>query len=391
MKEALGHFGNLKITERDPSIELNPVYPLSVFRDDQQTSSSGAVTSTASEYRIRHQASGDFAALRSSERGRYLPGNSAEVGVAIRMDTDPSTLSGDLDAKWGYFDMELDGSNNNKETIKNGVVFGSDSSGFYVQLIKEGTEEFKKYENEFNINSSEGVDITKGDIFEIDINYYGYGLIIFSLVTGSSGDKRQDLIPLHSYKPSGQTSLGNVNLQIGGLVKSSNESSDVSMYMGGRQFAVNGKFKPKTRVTDETVEGVTVGTTGLTPLMSFRRKATRREASIGIYSMTALSDSDSKIEVYITNSLTNANFGSLSNRSDSETAMEVDTSATALSGGEKVYSELISGGSTGNRSNTISTQDLPQSIPDEAIITFAASAIDAEATFDFIGRVKEEF
>jgi hypothetical protein len=132
-------FSEKRIAERTPVISLDGSQPLSLLRDRQQTSGSGAVTDEGSEFRVRHSGSGDFARCASQARGIYVPGVPAEVGIGIRTDFEANELSDDEVAEWGYFDMVLSG-DSDTETVNNGLLFGVDANGLYVRVVKNGSE-----------------------------------------------------------------------------------------------------------------------------------------------------------------------------------------------------------------------------------------------------------
>lgn len=382
-------FNEKLFAERTPIIELNGAYPVSDLRDDQQTSGSGAITDSGSEFRVRHQASEDFARLASASRGRYQPGNSAECGIGVRFDSVPT--SGDFVAYWGYFDMELDGNNNNKETIKNGIVFGVDKDGTFVEMIKDGVSQDKVYQGNFNIRNSD-LKLKDGNIFQIEFTYYGYGPIKFQYLE-TSEDGVREVYDLHVMQRKGATTLSNSNLQVGGLVKSSNTGEDFSMFIGGRQFAIIGDYRPRSRTNSEfvTTSGDTVGTSGFTPIISFRRKASRRETAVAVLGFDVSNNTDQIIEIRVKGTLTNASFGDLSNQVSGETALEVDTSATDIDTTTGVQVYQLYAPSTGNKNTFKATQtgELFVDVPDEANITFSSKAVSTDGDISINPRIEE--
>lgn len=387
-----GEFNNKIVTERTPIIELNGVMPLSELRDDIQTSGGGSVTDNGSVYQLGHDSAGDFAKLTSSERGRYIPGNSAEVGVGMRLDTTPS--NGDMEAIWGYFHMGVDESDQPTTNIQDGFFFGMDTSGLFVQVVKNGsTIHGKTYKNNWNIRPNIDIDLTHGHVFQVHYTYYGYGLITFQMIESEPG-KEQRLIDLHSVRITGETSLGNSNLKVGGLLKSTNTSDTLRMEMAGRQFSTVGKFEPNVRITTESREGQTIGTESYTPIMSFRRKPDERQTPLELYGFEILSDNDIITDIRIDGGLGGgASFTDISNQLSGETSVEVDTSATSIdtSQGVKLIENLVSGGSGGNNTDLSQLDNLPLSLPDRSVVTLSARAISAEATVSSVFKIREEF
>jgi len=80
-------FGSQEVTNHQQQLSLNGSLPLSLLNNEITTANTGSVQDTASEYRVRHQAAGDFAALQSVERGRYISGYELESGIGIRLES----------------------------------------------------------------------------------------------------------------------------------------------------------------------------------------------------------------------------------------------------------------------------------------------------------------
>lgn len=220
-REEASQWGEKKVALRVPIVELNSVYNLSVLRDEQQTSGTGQIDDLDSEYEITHNAQGDFVRLTSSKRGRYQPGTTLQIGIAYRQVGKPT--SGDLISVWGYFEMEQDENGNFTENIYNGTYFGLDTQGLFIEIVKNGISLRKVYKENWNINSDIEVDPTQNNIvYQIDINYYGAGLIVFKVVDAESGYYKQDIVTVHTERIVNETNLGNTNLKVGALIKSSN-------------------------------------------------------------------------------------------------------------------------------------------------------------------------
>lgn len=386
-----GGFNNKITTQRTPIIELNAVANLSKLRDDTQEEGNGVVKDNGSEYIVRHQGAGDLARLASAERGRYIPGNTSDVGVGVRFDSTPT--DGDIECIWGYFHMEIDSNGDPTTNIKDGYIVGVDTTDIFFEVIKSGTSLHKEYKNNWNIDPNINIDLTDGNIFQINYTYYGYGLIKLQIVDSDDGEQ-QKLKDLHSVRIRGETSLNNSNLKVGGMIKSTNSTDDITMFVAGRQYATNGPYTPNIRITTENRLQQTVGTgEEYTPIMTFKRKFDERQTPIELYGMEILSNQDLLVDVHIDTSLTGETFEEISNQLSGETSVEVDTSATNvdLSQGVKVYETLINGGDQANRSDITTQDNLPLSIPDQSTVTLSARAISTEATVSTVFKVKEEF
>jgi len=381
-------FDELRTAERTFNVELNGALPLSDLRDDQQTSGYATITDNESEYRLNHTTAGDFVRLASSRRGSYQPGTVMEGGIGIRLDT--NSISGDGKGVWGLFDMD----ETNTENIKNGMVFGLDKDGLFVEVIKDSTSKEKVYESNFNRAEDSNIDLTDGNIFQIKFLYYGYGVISFQRVK-QSGTGFQEVETLHETRLKGETSVLNPNMKIGALAKSSSTTGDFSIYVGGRQISVQGKQFKRTRINSGRVEGKSIGSS-FEPILSFRKKQGFREINTEVFGLSVLSDQDIVVQVRLDATITggtNPSFGSLDEQSDSETSFELDTSATQIdtSTGVKIYETLVSGGSKNKDAEHGNVTGVPTEVADEGTVTFAAKHLGSAATIDFLGQMTERF
>ena len=389
-EDALSAFDEKRVAEREPVINLNGSLPLSNLRDETQTSGSATTTDENSEFRIHHTTAGDFGRISSAARGVYVPGTPAEVGIGIRLDT--SSISGDGVAYWGYFDMQISGGSNT-ENIDDGILFGLDSSGFFVELIKNGSSEKKVYEENFNIAPSPGIDLTDGNIYQIEYSYYGYGLIKFQRVIAKEGAHFQEVQNLHSMRIEGDTFVEKSNLQVGALAKSSTGAGDFSIFMGGRQYSTVGKFTPRVRLNSGRRSGVSITSSSFTPILSLRRKEAFRDVATEVFGFSAITDVNAIIQVRINSTLTGASFGSLQEQPDDETSIQLDTSATAVdtSTGIKIYESSLSGGNQGSDTFLTQDQNLLVDVPDEGIITFAIQGLSNGNVEVMTAQIKERW
>jgi hypothetical protein len=377
-------FRELNVVNRTPIIELNPVMPLSDLRDDQQTSGSASITNKESEFKLTHSAAGDFVRLASSSRGRYQPGTIAEVGAGIRFSSSPPT-SGDYTVKWGLLEMNT----SSTETIENAALFGHDKDGFFVEVIRAQSST-KIRESNFNQLANPSIDFTKGYVFRIQFGYYGYLPLRFQWVEKQTGEIDAETKDLHTFIPEGETSLENTNMKVGAVINSSSGTGSFDVFLAGRQYTIIGNYEPRSRVTPESVTGVSVGTSGWTQLISFKKKSGFREVPVDFESFSANTDNDIQIRLIRGNTLSNDSFGSLTNVPDGETAVEVDTSADGTTGGRKTHEDIIAGGGKGKVTQGGSVKgEVPVDIVDEGIITLEAQAIDSSATVDAVLRAKE--
>lgn len=393
--EGQSQFGEVISTNRTPVIELNSSYGTSLLRDIENTTGSGSITSSDGKVTISTGTTANSEAhLDSAEVGRYVPGYSAELGIGIRV---PSPVTGDKRATWGGLGADE----------LNGFYFGLDATGLYVARRFGGTEDDKVYQPDFNIDPLDGtgpsgynLDLSSGNIYQIDFTWYGYGQILFGVVgvppdvnnkTPSGGYRpSQNFLPCHSLGVKGSVSTYSPNLAVHALVNNGNDAEDISLDVGGRQYSIIGKYTPKYRFSGDFRGSVNTSTTP-TPLISFQRKADYKDRSVKLSGFdTLVSTEPCIVEVRLDSTLTGATFGTPTNHTASETAVESDTSATALTGGVVVWQQLVDAG-TNRNSSDLTSQSVEFDIPNNSTVTLCARTLSGTGSIVSAFRIREEW
>jgi hypothetical protein len=181
-------------------------------------------------------------------------------------------------------------------------------------------------------------------------SWYGYGAIAWKVVlTDALGNQLVQVV--HRYAPSGQTSIIVPNQPITLLLESNATAGALTAYVAGRQFSVlaNNPY-PVLRVTScySILQALTKNSTGtFLPVVAVQRKTGYLGNPIKISSIDFVSSADCMFEVRMNSTLTGASFGATQDTPASETALQFDTSATAMSGGTTIYMGLVpTGGKT---------------------------------------------
>jgi len=380
--ETLSQFGELITTERTPIIELNSSYGTSLLRDVEELTGSATVTAAGGELKLSTGATASSKAhLDSAEAGRYIPGYGAEMGVGVRIPTLPT---GNQYAQWGGHDV----------TENNGYYFGVDATGVYV-AIEGGGSVTKTYQTDWNIDTLDGtgasgvtLDLTDGSIFRIIFTWYGYGQIVFGKI--STIDNQQQFVPCHQVVPAGSTSIESPNLYVFTEADNGGDASNFVMYVGGRQYSIVGRYRPKFRYTSELRTGVATSTS-IAPVVSFRNKTAFLDRSVRIAGMEVKSiTEDVVVELRINCSLTNASWQTPTNHTAAETAVESDISATALTNGIVVWSEIFEAGKK-NDTNTLAGEAIDIDLPQQQPVTLCVRTLTGTGTVTANFRVQEEW
>tara|TARA_R110000803_G_scaffold118414_1_gene186794 strand:- start:574 stop:1776 length:1203 start_codon:yes stop_codon:yes gene_type:complete len=376
-------FDELIITERTPLIELNSALGLSVLRDVTVVANTGTVTNTGGEFVVATGGTtASTAQLQTIESGRYYPGTAAQAGAGIRA---PDTFTGTAYAEWGYFGST------------DGFGFGVDATDDYV-FYTRASSQTKVYQSSWNVDPMDGtgpsgatLDVTQGNIYQITFSWYGYGVIEWSIVMDGANGKQAPIL-VHRYRPTTTNSIQNPNQPITVKVANGNTTTDFSIYVGGRQFSVYGRYIPSLRRTQEArILQASIGTT-FVPLVTFRRKSGFSSFPVKFHEVNLITDGDLLWEVRVSGSLTGDSFGSVTNIPTTETALEVDIAATAITGGQKLESGLVSTTGAGQASSGgFANDSFAVEVPGIEEITLCARTLTGTATVTSVLGMEEEW
>ena len=375
-------FGESKTVQRTPIIELNSSYGTSDLRDIITTTGSGSITAADGEIVMQTGATASsISHLDSAEIGRYIPGYGAEIGIGFRLDALPT---GTKDIMWGGQDSDEE----------NGFFFGHDATGLYVALERNGSMT-KTYQSSWNIDKFDGtglsgitIDPTRGNIYQVEFSWYGYGQIIFG-ISGVVGNK-QTFIPCHQISNFASTSVLSPNLRLHIELNNNDDAENLKAYVGGRQYSIIGNYIPKFRFTGQWRTSVNTSTTVI-PLISFRRKTAFNDRSIKLQGYDAIvSTQPCILEIRIGGTLTNASYVNPTNYIASETALETDISATAITGGNVIWSQLLEAGQNKNSAN-LTAKEVDFDIPNGQIVTMCARTVSGSGTIIPTFRMREEW
>lgn len=392
LRGPLGMFGEYRVSQSFQIIELKSTHGVSAFRDITTVAGTGAITNSNGEFELSTgTTTGSTAQLDSAERGRYIPGVEAQCGLGVRLN---HTFTSDQFAEWGYFDDD------------NGFGFGTDATGIYVFYKRAGSKT-KIYQSNWNVDKLDGsggsgniseynLDLSEGHVFEIDFVWYGYGTVEWRLLINDADTQRQYSKVVHRFNPSGTNSIADPNLPIRAYVDNGSTSTDIDLYVGGRQFSVFTTYSPNRRVNGEYRLDQSIGaSTAFVPTVSFRRKtdAKSKGVSVKVAGVGIITDQDIVWELRLASSLTSASFGTPTDVTATETAVETDTSATALTGGEFLGGGLLSASGSGSKSKGSSEVEVVVDLPNSDSVTLCIRPVDATTspTVSVFLRWREEW
>lgn len=390
-QRALTGFGEQRVSTRQLVASLLPTYGISVLRNNVTTAGSATVDESGGEGVITLTADGGSeATVASQERFIYLAGRAGEVGIGLRM---PSAPTGNQFVEWGGGDTA------------NGFFFGRDATGFYVFSRSNSGEQNKVYQTDWNADKMGGTGpsglvlediIPSGVILHVHYVYYGYGPIVWEIVTTPSDNVPQQIFTVHSQSSSKIEGISFEDPQVPIWIKADNNgtASALTVYFGGRQYTTQGEGAVPSRPGSafNTVTGVS---TIFRPIATFRRKSSFRgrpvSVPVDLEGLDILTDESVHIQVVWSNSLVaGASFASQTDVATTETMVEVDTSVTSYSGGNKVYEGLAEAG-VGRSLNKSSFTNNNLSIPGTENVTLLGRTLGGAATITAVMRWSEKW
>ncbi|UTR15325.1 hypothetical protein MM221_01650 [Salipaludibacillus sp. LMS25] len=386
-------FNELMTSQRTPVIELKSVYGLSVLRDIVITTGAGTVTNTSTEFQVSVTTNAlDSATLDSAERGRYMPGYAGQAGIGVRIPENPED---EQVFQWGMFDDV------------NGAYFEQGVEGLEVIILRAGVVIENVPQAMWNVDPLDGtgpsgltLDVADGNIYQINFTWYGYGVIEFAIVMQNAENGSQEVITVHRYKPEDETSFADPNLPLRASITNNNAAPARSIFVGGRQYSIVGKFNPEFRVTSER-RTVAVTTTGQ-PVLAFQRKAVfpagsarPNSVSVTLEGIDIITNEDIFFQIILGGELNTA-FSTFptatTNIPNNETALLVNNNATAFTVDGEVYFQGVAASGGGAVSRDLAVANLLDlELPDDEIITLFVGGITTTANITAVFRVTEEW
>ena len=388
-------FGDVVTVDRNGVIDLSSTFGTSVIRDEVSSTGSGSLTddpdpATGEIVLSTGTTANSSINIRSAEYGRYVPGYSAQQGVGIRVPTLPT----EGEARWGYFDEN------------NGFYWGydGDQGELFIARRKDGTDVERVYESDFNRNSIEDVldrdwDVSQGDIFQIDFSWYGYGVILFTIVSQTKDDlstvePRQDSVVVHALTVQNETSTADPNEPISVEVENGDAGEDIEVRLGGRQFSVFGSQGSERRITAETRTGATVASGAWTHMMSWTRNDPANDANskLNINGFDFSSDQTMRVALVVNADVSGTTYINPSLTPTEETLLGVSTAGTfnGIGNGAKVWEGHINVGGTGNAQSSLDA-DVDVRFGQNTVLSMLAWGVGGTGSATTTMRMKEDW
>jgi hypothetical protein len=390
-------YGDLLTTSRTNVLDAHNTFGLTALRDTTTTSDDATVTKPfgAPEFKLAVTAgAGGEATLRTKKRGKYVAGNSADVAIAFRIEGGSATFSAGQECAWGYFDDD------------DGYSFVYDDTGLNAVITKGGVRTSTVNRVAFNGDQLDGtgpsghtLDVTAGYMWKISFSS-GYNAVLFRIVL-NDGFGNQVIQTVHRYVPVGETAVDRLSLPISVALRQSSDAGAEarSAFVGERQYSMIGQvYGFATRTTCPYALSRTIfQTADFVPILSVRRKTGWNGQVIRISSLDVVSNNECVFQVRVLDDFTDlpgAVFGDVPDTVQNETALESDTSATAMTGGVVAFMGIVPFSSvTGRASTTVQHKEFDHPLEDDGqILTIAVkSTLVDTARVSVILRLSEEW
>ena len=321
-------YGDLTVVDRDNRIDVTSESPLS----DQIDFFTSGVSHDPINSRYRLRANDSTESLQTIDDLQYTPGYIAEVGISLQI---PEAPTGNQEVRFGYFDSD------------DGVYFGWDSDGVFVERLRNGSRIGKTYREDWTAGENVNVEqqLHNGTIALIELALYNYGTIGFDIYDQDRVTNGLQANKVHNADVPGTTTLSSQDNPI--RVEVSNpDTSDFDVFVADRQATVRGNFTPNRRIKGERRTDVSLDGTTYVPIISFRRKESFKTINTDLFDLAAKPDEDIYIQIREdAGSTTDADYATPQDVNADETAVEVDTSPTAsITDGYYVFQGQFDGG-----------------------------------------------
>ena len=287
------------------------------------------------------------------------------------------------------------------DTARSGTYSLSDSggaAGSFAQTVAgvTATDTFvaqadwnvDAFDGSGNANSGVTLDPTKGNVYEIQYQWLGFGDITFSVEHSATG--RFVIVHRIQFANANTTpSINNPTLPCyAGTINTTN-SSNITLNIGSMMMGTEGIIIPSGFTHGAAATGTLTGISTETPILSlcnvitFQSKVNRVVVKILLASLAVEHTKPVQLKFYRNPTLVAASFSAI----DSETSViHTDTSATSLTGGTLLFAVEL--GKTGNQIINIINEDVGIMEPGDIITVTAlpnsGNGAEADISLNFL-------
>lgn len=233
IEEPLSAFGDLKTIELSPDVELNYKYGINTYLSTLGITGGSTGITEDNLAKLSVFNTGDEASIVSVKNTKYYPGQGLITRFSTRFDT--GVTGNEQFIGWG-------------EPTIDGVFIGMYDTKFCINIIKRGVNNIINQEN-FNIDKLDGsghtgirLDPTKGNVFQIQFQWHGFGNIRFYVESPTTGR----YILYHIYEHTNtktEVSTNNPVFPLAVYTRNTSYNGTITMYGGSMGSYNEGKIK----------------------------------------------------------------------------------------------------------------------------------------------------
>ena len=355
-------FGRTRVSDPQTLFDFQAEYDNGPLFWNEVTAGSATIAHNADEAGVDMTVTtsdGDVAIRQTKQYIRYQPGKSQLCLFTFVLAPGETNLI----QRVGYFDQdngiffELNGTNQN-------IVLRTNTSGSPVETTVTG--------GQWN-GEDVGLDPTKANIFWIDLEWLGVGQVRTGFVI--DGEFRV----AHTFKNANNTDkvyMRTANLPARFEIRNDGATGGATLQAICTSIISEGGFEEDRGIPFSVANELVYKAVGTTPIpvISIQPKTTfnsvTNRSQIIVRGVDGLSVGDNVyVQVIYDGTLTGANWQSV----DSNSVVNVDTSATSITGGQKIQCFYLEGGTSGQtRTGGSGTQGLLSKLP--LALTVSASA-----------------
>ena len=380
-----GAFGELETVEPTPVVQADFIYNVNADMVDSTVTGSGTVTQADSMVVLQTTAATSSSAMVETKRFlKYRPGQGCHVrGTALF-----TTGVANSEQLFGAGD-DVDG-----------LFFGFNGTSFGIMTRNNSVDTWVA-QADWNGDVMDGtggssnptgqnLDPTKGNVYQINFQWLGFGLIEFAIEDANTGR----FVPVHSIAYANANtvpSLRNPSFPILWSVENTTNNTNITLKGASCVGEVEGKIEylGPTNAIGNTKTGVT---TTLTNILTIQNKSTYQSITnrtpVNLLKYSIAVDGNKPAEFQLIKNTTLGGTPSYTDISTNTSVIDYDTAGTTISGGQVIDFGTL--GATGNASESgTSTTDIIL-LPGETL-TIAVRATTATTDATVAIRWVEDF
>jgi len=371
-----GAFGELEVVEPTPVVQADFIYNINADMVDTTVTGSGTVTQASSMAVLQTTATTNSSAMIETKRFlKYRPGQGCHVrGTALF-----TTGVAGSEQLFGAGD-DVDGLFFGYNGTSFGVMTRNNSVDTWVAQADWNGDKMDGTGGSSN-PTGQNLDMTKGNVYQINFQWLGFGLIEFAIEDANTGR----FVPVHQVRYANANtvpSLLNPSFPILWSVENTTNNTNITLKGASCVGEIEGKIEylGPTNAIGNSKTGVT---TALTNILTIRNKSTYQTITnrtpINLLKYSVSVDGNKPAEFQLVKNTTLGGTPSYTDISTNTSVVDYDTAGTTITGGQVIDFGTL--GATGSASESgTSTTDIILSPGETLTLAVRATSTTTDAT-----------